>query len=82
MKLSDFILLAADDKKMMVLHVGVLIGKRMQGDSMVFLFRLPAYYVEMYCRPATKAVEAFHAFDSVVPLSPYLESIEIGDLLS
>jgi hypothetical protein len=82
MKLSDFILLAAEEKKWVVLHQGVLVGKQKTDDMMIFLFRLPAYYVEMYCRRDSKAIETFHVFDSVVPLSPYLESIEIGDLLS
>jgi hypothetical protein len=81
MKLSDFILLEADEKKSVVLHQGVLVGKRNNDYSMIFLFRLSDYYVETYCSVETKAIEEFHVFNSLIPLTPYLESIEIDGLL-
>lgn len=82
MKLSDFILLDAEEKKLAVLHLGVLIGKRTDYGSMVFLFQLPHYYVETYCNVESKAIEEFRVFDSVVPLTPYLETIPVTDLLN
>lgn len=82
MKLSDFILLDVEEKKLAVLHLGVLVGKRTDDASLVFLFQLPNYYVETYCNVESKAIEEFRAFDSVIPLTPYLESIAIGGLLN
>lgn len=81
MKLSDFILLDAGDKKMAVVEHGVLVGKRVEDDTMVFLFRLADYYVETYFSVETKAIEEFRIFDSSIPLTPYLESINIDSLL-
>ena len=82
MKLSDFILLSAEEKKLALLHAGVLIGKRTDNGFMVFLFDVQDYYVETYCNATTKAIEEYRAFDGVAPLTPYLESIPIGDLLN
>jgi len=82
MKLSDFILLNEDEKKAAVLHVGVLIGKRSNFDSMVFLFQIGSYYVEAYCNPEDKAIEEYRVFDNINLLHPYLEGIPIDRLIN
>jgi hypothetical protein len=81
MKLSDFILLNEDQKKLAVLHDGILVAKRIIPNYMVFLFQLESYYVETFCNRQNKAVEEFRVFDSVKPLNPYLEAIPIENLL-
>jgi hypothetical protein len=80
MKLSDFILLGVDEKKRAVLELGVLIGKRIHGGSMIFLFQMSSYYVETYWNLENKDLQEFLAFDSLVPLTPYLETIRINGL--
>jgi hypothetical protein len=82
MKLSDFILLNGEEKKLTVLHQGVLIAKRNNSDCMVFLFQIGNYYVETYCNLENRAIEEFRAFDHVNPLNPYLDAIRIDDLLN
>ncbi len=82
MKLSDFLALDAEEKKLAVLHVGVLIGKRADHLGMIFLFQLPGYYVETYCNAESKTIEEYRAFKSVAALTPYLESIGLDDLLN
>jgi len=82
MRLSDFILLTEEEKKMAVLHIGVLVAKRNNFDHMVFLFHLGSYYVEAYCNRENKAIEQYSAFESTKLLTPYLESIRIEDLLN
>ena len=81
MKLSDFIMLSADAKKTMVLHTGILIGKRKAVAGPVFLFQLESLYVEVYCNAATRAVEEYQAFTGTVQLAPYLENIVLDDIL-
>lgn len=81
MKLSDFILLDAEEKKLAVLHRGVLVAKRTDYKSMVFLFQLPDYYVETFCNVESKTIEEYRMFDTMAPLTPYLESISISGLL-
>lgn len=82
MKLSEFILLDENDKKLVVLHEGVLIGKRMNCDCMIFLFQLDNYYVETYCDIGHKSVVEFRVFENTTPLTPYLESIQLDELLN
>lgn len=82
MKLSDFILLNEEEKKMTVLHRGVLIAKRNNINGLVFLFHLGNYYVEAYCNPANKAIEEYIVFDNINLLNPYLETISIDELLN
>jgi hypothetical protein len=82
MKLSDFILLDEGKKKMVVLHEGILIGKRNKFDYLVFLFQMDNYYVETYCNLKNKAIEEYRVFDNTKLLKPYLEAISIDDLLN
>ncbi|HTR31665.1 MAG TPA: hypothetical protein VMH27_20475 [Puia sp.] len=82
MRLSEFILLNEVEKKSTVLHQGVLLAKRSNPGSMVFLFQLGSYYVEAYCNPVNKAIEEYRMFDNVDALTPYLDAIPLGNLLN
>jgi hypothetical protein len=82
MRLSDFILLSENEKKVAVLHQGVLVAKRSDSDSMVFLFQLENYYVEAFCNQQNKAIEEYRVFESLNLLAPYLETIAIDNLLN
>jgi hypothetical protein len=81
MKLSEFILLNEEDKKMTVLQEGVLVAKRSNTDYMVFLFQLNSYYVETYCNRENRSIEEYRVFDSLKPLHPYLETISLEGLI-
>lgn len=82
MRLSDFILLDHEEKKLAVLHKGVLIGKRKTHLSMIFLFQVRGFYVETFFDITNKDIKEFRIFDHTKLLQPYLESIEIDDLLN
>lgn len=82
MRLSEFILLNEVEKKSTVLHQGVLLAKRSNLDSMVFLFQLGSYYVEAYCNPLNKAIEEYRVFDNIDALKPYLDAIPLENLLN
>jgi len=82
MKLSDFILLSEEEKKLAVLHSGVLIGKRKTLDSFTFLFQVNNFYVETCFNTCNKAIEEFRMFEQTALLQPYLETIRIDELLN
>ena len=82
MRLSDFILLDQEEKKKTVLHEGVLIGKRKNDQWMVFLFQLEGFYVETYFDARNKGISEFRIFDHTELLQPYLELIQLDDLLN
>lgn len=81
MKLSDFILLHSDKKKLAVLHEGILVAKRKDKASFVFLFQLNDFYVEMRCSLEDKAVKEYRLFNTTAQLNPYLEAITLDGLL-
>ena len=80
MKLSEFILLNEYDKKQRLLHEGILIGKRISDEQIIFLFQLASFYIEVYCNLFDKNVEEYLAFEGITPLQPYLEAIQIDHL--
>ena len=82
MKLSEFILLSEQEKKAVVLHEGILVAKRSNPQSMVFLFQMETYYVETYCNTESRSISEFRVFEDTRHLHPYLESIAIDDLLN
>ena len=82
MKLSEFILLDEHEKTSVVLHNGILVGKRKKETLIVFLFQLENYYVETYCNLVNKNVLEFKAFNNTKSLAPYLEDISIDELLN
>ncbi len=82
MKLSEFILLNEEQKKVTVLHEGVFIAKRNSYSHLVFLFQMDNYYVESYCNIENKSIEEYRVFRDMAALHPYLESISLSDLLN
>lgn len=82
MKLSDFILLNEEEKKRAVLHQGVLIAKRKNTASVVFLFHVQNFYVEARFNAEDRSVEEFRMFDHTLLLQPYLDDIRIDGLLN
>jgi len=80
MRLSDFILLHKEEKKMILLHRSTLVAKRLSGDCIIFLFQLEKFYVEMICNISDKKVEEYRVFEGTAPLQPYLEKISITDV--
>jgi hypothetical protein len=82
MKLSNFIMLNEDEKKLAVLHRGILIAKRSDSTHFFFLFQMDRFYVESVCRIESKKIEGYKMFHYPELLEPYLEGIAIDDLLN
>jgi hypothetical protein len=82
MRLSDFIMLEEEEKKYTVLHEGVLVAKRCSYNYLVFLFQLDRFYVETFCNVQNKSIEEYRVFDTTTPLDPYLDHIQLEQLLN
>jgi hypothetical protein len=80
MKLSEFIILSKEEKRLAILREGIPIAKRRVFENMVFLFQLPAFYVETFCCMVSKEIEEFRVFQNLEYLDPYLSEIKIGNL--
>jgi hypothetical protein len=81
MKLSDFLLLSLEQKGKIALHEGVLIGKRTTNTHLIFLFQIDRFYIELFCNLESRLMEEVRMFNETKPLSPYIETIPIDDLL-
>ena len=82
MKLSEFIVSDEAMMKSTVLHQGVLVAKRKTFEHLVFLFQMDGYYVETWCNMTNKSVDEYRAFQNINLLSPYLEGLDIDDLVN
>ena len=81
MKLSEFIMLTQEEKRLAVVNEGVPIAQRVLLDYMIFLFQLPGFYVETFCCRESKEVKEYRVFHKAEHLTPYLGAISIDDLL-
>ena len=82
MRLSDFILLHKEEKKLILLHQSTLIAKRISGNCIIFLFQLDKFYVEMLCNVSDKKVEEYRVFEGTTHLQPYLDRISIAGVFN
>lgn len=82
MKLSDFIMLNEEGKKIAVLHRGILVAKRSNSTHLFFLFQMDHFYVETCFDIETKSIKAYQMFHDLKLLEPYLETIAIDELLN
>lgn len=82
MKLADFILLNEHGKKQAVLNEGILIAKRKEPASIIFLFQVQNFYVEACFNSCNKHIEEFRMFSGTGLLQPYLDNMPIDDLLN
>lgn len=81
MKLSEFIVLDEQAKKSAVLHDAILLAKKLEEGTMVFLFQLDSYYVEAYCDYDKKQVHTYMAYQDMNLLQPWLDAIPLPDVL-
>jgi len=82
MKLSDFIMLNEEEKKLTVLHRGILVAKRTSPTHLFFLFQMDHFYVETRCDSQRKCIEGYRMFHDLKLLEPYLETISIDHLFN
>jgi hypothetical protein len=75
-------MLTEEEKKLAVLHSGILVAKRNNSTCLFFLFQMDHFYVETCCHIEGKRIEGFRMFHHLKLLEPYLKTIAIGDLLN
>ena len=68
-------------KKHAVLNDGIVIGKRKEPGSFIFLFQVYDFYVEACFHPNHKNIEEFRMFYRSTLLRFYLDNIRLDDLL-
>jgi hypothetical protein len=81
MLLSDFIMLTAEEKMVILLHDGSLVAQRRTHEGLLYLFQMEQFYAETLCPHDSPDVTEFRCFTGTGPLSPYLETISLADIL-
>ena len=81
MKMHDFQLLPEQAQIETLYQFGVYIGKHKKSFSTILLFQLEGFYVEVFYRKYRSSVKHLHCFESTEFLEPYLEQIELENLV-
>lgn len=81
MTIYDFQLLPEQQQIEMLYKEGVYIGKRRESISCIILYQFESFYVEVYYRKYRSQIKYFHCFESTDYLDPYLEQIDVENLV-
>jgi hypothetical protein len=81
MTMYDFQLLPEHQQIEVLYQHGVYIGKRKEKFSIIILYQLESFYVEVVYRKYRSHVKHLHCFESTELLDPYLEQIDVENLV-
>lgn len=76
MRLSEFIVLTKEEKRSTVVNEGVPLAKKELSDEMIFLFRLPGFFVETHFSKQTKEIQEYLVFHHSPELTPSWKLIQ------
>lgn len=79
MTLFDFKLLMQEEQIEEVYRNGVYIGKRKEATTIVLLYQVDSFYVELFYKKYRHIVSHIRSSLSTSVLDPYLEQIEVMD---
>lgn len=82
MTLYDFNALPDDDRLACVWQQGTFLANRPIGRSVLCLYALSEFFVEIRYSRDFGEITACRSFKSTIPLESYLSKIELGTLLS
>lgn len=81
MTLFEFRVMSNEEQIDLLYQAAVYIGKRKEGRLSVVLYQLDGFYVEVYYYKYRRLVCKVKGFTSTIPLDPYLEQINVEDLV-
>lgn len=81
MKMHEFLLLPEQDQIEILYQNGVYIGKRKEAFSIILLYQFESFYVEVFYRKYRSHIKRLHCFESTELLDPYLEQIDVENLV-
>jgi hypothetical protein len=81
MQLKDFKFETKLNKARLLISKGVYLTKRNNGEHEILLFHLGSFYAEMFFHVEQTDVGYIRCFESTDLLQPYLDRIDVSDLL-
>lgn len=82
MKLLAFMLLSSNEQADVLYVSGTYIGKRKTGRCISVLYQLEHFYVEVTFKKYRSAISAVRCFETTDQLDPYIEPINISELIN
>ena len=82
MTLDKFKLLSEDQQTEVIWSDGAFVAERQEADSVILLYQLYSFYVEIWCVGAAHKFKIHRSFGSTKQLKPYLEKIDISSLIA
>lgn len=80
-KLSDFRLLEDSVQADLVYEKGCYLGKRRAGICIILLYQVDSFYVEIFYIRYRRFIQQILCFQSTQFLDPYLEQIDVHELV-
>jgi hypothetical protein len=81
MILEKFNTLPIEQQQQAVLNEGVFLAERKDPPLRMMLYDMGSFYVEVFFLSRYNKVAWFNGFDSTEKLEPYLERINVSDVL-
>ena len=81
MKTTEFESLALKRQLNLLYHDGVFIGKKTSMLGTAVLYQFESFYVEIHYFEYRRHVQWMHCFESVDLLDPYLQNMNVADLV-
>lgn len=82
MSIDEFSELKEEQKEEAIKQLGTIVGKRDDALHDFLLFQIASFYVEIGFRKEDGTVWRIGEFDHPILLAPYLDQINLEDLLS
>jgi len=82
MKMLDFMLLKPGEQTDLLYKSGVFSGKIKTGRQTKVLYQLDAFYVEITYKKYRLFVDSIRCFSSTNELDPYIQQINIEELIN
>ena len=82
MDIEAFKQLAKEQQHRLVAKQGVMLRERRTPNFIIFLYGLDSFYVELFFHRNSGTFATLKSFDNLDELSPYLEEIDVSQLLA
>ena len=77
----EFTILGETDKVDLIYNEGIYIGKRKKNLITILLYQIDGFYTEIFYRKYRYSVNRIRCFTSTLPLDPYLDQIDVEELI-
>lgn len=81
MNFYEFRMLNKNEQIDLLYKDGIYIGKRKEGRSTVVLYQLDSFYVKIFYEKYRYYINRLYCFTSTILLNPYLDQVNVGDMV-